>query len=580
MNEESDGINENENNSSEVIILPDRSHGELLLSEQSQLREEQNAYERKLDEKLKDLGLYEDDMTINQKEELLAVVVISCETAEQEENKRQLIREYLEGAQSLEEEIEFSYQESAWLAGEANLLCSSTVTQLKDDDASSNTKILSFMDGEASTSGTRSFDSIAVNEKSRNSPDIFEDETEYTEISEDQQPSTSENSRKKSLLHKSRTRSEKRGGNVSDSNVKIAVAHPIVQEQDVERIETTEVLDRQLSFQRQKLLLDKSMGCWKPCGSPKDEPLSNFRIKQKKDEHVSAAAFQEKVNKYLACFEKVASSLKSRRSFVPKVTQLSKPYVLMHHGSVAKKATKLDNYDCVVGVSEKNQNSEENEDNFIPCNTLTRAKSAFHRVKPLAHGKLVSFSDQNSPSESSAKVTRSGATYGSKRFKSETEKSESSPEIIDESYNITPSTSKDHNNVTPEKRVTFHDDVIEDNNKKLPKFSDLRPDITKCKMIIPSPISQKNSSQSDDKFVKSNCDLNVNSSAKRPKKEETVGNRSDKECSSDSSSPLIDVETVVDDEIEEFVLKRKLSPSAYKSIKNQPPCKRLKRSES
>lgn len=73
-----------------------------------------------------------------------AVVVISCETAEQEENKRQLIREYLEGAQSLEEEIEFSYQESAWLAGEANLLCS-TVTQLKEDDASSNTKVSFFL---------------------------------------------------------------------------------------------------------------------------------------------------------------------------------------------------------------------------------------------------------------------------------------------------------------------------------------------------------------------------------------------------------------------------------------------------
>lgn len=70
-----------------------------------------------------------------------AVVVISCETAEQEENKRQLIREYLEGAQSLEEEIEFSFQESAWLADEANLLCS-TVRRSQENDTSSDAKVV------------------------------------------------------------------------------------------------------------------------------------------------------------------------------------------------------------------------------------------------------------------------------------------------------------------------------------------------------------------------------------------------------------------------------------------------------
>lgn len=193
----------------------------------------------------------------------------------------------------------------------------------------------------------------------------------------------------------------------------------------------------------------------------------------------------------------------------------------MHQGSVAKKVTKLDNYDYIIGVSEKNQNDEENEDNFLPCDeTLTRTKSAFHRVKPLAHGKLVSFPEQNSPSEPATKVTRSGATYGSKRFKSEHQKPESSPEIIlDDSCNQIPSTSKD--NFASEKHVTFHEDAIDESNSKLPKFSDLRPDITKCKMVVPSPIAQKNSTISENS-QKMNCDINA-SSAKKLKKEEAVG---------------------------------------------------------
>lgn len=229
---------------------------------------------------------------------------------------------------------------------------------------------------------------------------------------------------------------------------------------------------------------------------------------------------QEKFNKYLDIFEK-NSSLKPKRSHAPKIIPLGKPYVLMHQGSVAKKVTKLDNYDYIIGVSEKNQNNEENEDDFLPCDeTLTRTKSAFHRVKPLSHGKLVSYPEENSPGEPATKVTRSGATYGSKRFKSEHQKTESSPEIIlDDSCNQIPSTSKD--NFASEKHVTFHEDAIDESSSKLPKFSDLRPDITKCKMVVPSPITQTNSTISDNSS-KRNCDLNA-SSAKKLKKEEAIG---------------------------------------------------------
>lgn len=195
----------------------------------------------------------------------------------------------------------------------------------------------------------------------------------------------------------------------------------------------------------------------------------------------------------------------------------------MHHGSVAKKTTKLDNYDYMIGVSEKVQNNEDSEENFIPCNTLTRAKSAFHRVKPLSHGKLVSFSDQNSQNNTSSKITRSGLSYGSKRLKSEQDKRDSSPEVIlDESFNQTHSISSDNNSLVAEKHVTFHEDVIGEEAKKLPKFSNLRPDTSKCKMVVPSPALRRDSSEGE-AVVKNHCDSHSGNSEKKPKKEDAIG---------------------------------------------------------
>lgn len=584
MNEDSDGLNENENNNSEVVILPERSHvEELLLSDQSDTRDDPSDYERKLDEKLKDLGLWEDDMTINQKEELLAVVVISCETAEQEENKRQLIKEYLEGAQNLPDEIEFSLQESAWLADEANLLCSSTVTASKDDTLD-RTKLSSFANYGPSTSAEDfdGFESISQAERTsfRSSPEIFEDATAYSELFLDSQSSTSENDTKTHDLEKGQSVESKRFNfSAPDNNVKIAVTHPILYGQDTKRSKAGHLFDKPLSDHVGNLFLENAMPHWKPCMSPKNKPLTNFRFnKQKYKKGSTSSTSKRKINKYLNSFYKIASHMKRKQSSSSKLICLNKPYVLLHHGSLARKTCKLDNYDFIIGVTDKVLNNEP-EDNFIPTsNTLTRAKSAFHRVKPSSHGKLLSFSD----SSASTKTTRSGATYGSQKvFKVEEEKVDSAEIVLEDLFDDTNDDFDVDGATVTAKHVTFQVDDICDNSNKLPKFGDLKPEIHKSSnMLVPSPVIKRENSPIIT-AIQPNC-IQHNSSEKNSLKDQKLGNVSEKEYSSDSSSSLIDVETIVDDEIEEFVMKRKFTPTTHKSNHSKNLChsKRLRKNDS
>lgn len=217
---------------------------------------------------------------------------------------------------------------------------------------------------------------------------------------------------------------------------------------------------------------------------------------------------EDKVKKYLASFERIASSLKKRRSS-SKLVQLNKPYVLLHHGSVAKKACKLDNYDYIIGVTDQNQINE-TDDNFNPCSTLTRAKSAFHRVKPTAQGKYVSFSDHSPQSDTPSKTTRSGASYGpEKRFRADQERSESSPEVIfDDAFNQNANETDNQNfpkETLSEKHTSFQENITDDSKRKLPKFSDLKPEIGKySNMIVPCPINKKDNSQFET-APKQNC---------------------------------------------------------------------------
>ncbi|KFM77260.1 hypothetical protein X975_12210, partial [Stegodyphus mimosarum] len=261
------------------------SNLEFSLADQEHLtKEARQEYEAKLDEKLQELGLYEEGMTIHQKEELLAVIVVSCETAEKEETKRQILQELLEDPGDMSRnDIEFSFQESAWLANEGSLLHPTSIVCPETSLSSNISSVYSCSaDFDAALEEKHFNDLLNSNSVDEfldgSPPEIFECLSASKNTSDLQQPSTSRDMKTKmrpfrqSIQRKDRMSMRSIGSFTSPAN------------EDQTCMRTGEFIDKKIMFKQEKIQLEESMSFWTPCLSPEEKCLSSsrFELQEKK----------------------------------------------------------------------------------------------------------------------------------------------------------------------------------------------------------------------------------------------------------------------------------------------------------
>ncbi|CAL1280085.1 unnamed protein product [Larinioides sclopetarius] len=575
MPKESEAFNKNEKNSAEMIVYPQSTQvEEVLISDEELIECDAQSYESKLNEKLKDLNLYEDGMTIQQKEELLAVVVASWETAEKEKTRRQFYRHYMNASEAFcNDEIEFSFQEPSELSNDASLLPS--VSSCLDVTLSVDTSNVSCYSGDCGINATKTSDDFAmqssVNEMvSDSSVEACGNESVCGKSYELESFSSRE--------VKSKGRSPRRGrprrgrGNAKQSVGVACVVNPNTNEK--RNNEIAELTNKQ----SEKQGLEKTLSSWKPCLSPKDTPLTCSKRPWLDEADVpSTYSEQENSKKILNLVKEFDFARRESNQLWGSNLTLDKPYHLSRRIYFSKRSNKPDKYDITVGVQEK----KPNDPTDAAGDSVVTKSEPFSRTSGGAFRYVKSHHDRPHPTQSNFEgmTTRSGTRYG---FNSSdtSQKSGQAANKLDHS--------KDSEDATFSKEAgssQFSDfpshlfnevEVILD--EKLPHFNHLKSGLSGDAVSFVSDAFNKTNGL--DKYPESS---RISSSKA---KSHAIGaqfqqlNHVDKSSyvgsdSSDSSS-VIDVETIGDDEVQEFILKRKMLQE-FQSIDKEPSAKQNKR---
>ncbi|GFW15080.1 uncharacterized protein TNCV_172271 [Trichonephila clavipes] len=153
MSKESESSNDDKNPADRITYSQNSELEEVLIFDEEPEECEFLSYEMRVDQKLRDLDLLEEGMTIEQKQELLAVVVASWETAEKEKRRREFIQEYMNVSEAFcNDDIEFNFQESE-LSNDASLLPS--VSSCVDVNLSVDSPNISCYSGECANSSLK-----------------------------------------------------------------------------------------------------------------------------------------------------------------------------------------------------------------------------------------------------------------------------------------------------------------------------------------------------------------------------------------------------------------------------------------
>lgn len=238
--------------------------------------------EMRIDEQLKELGLYEEGMSMEQKQELLVVLAASRETAEQEETMRQRAIEWERQLFSDVDDIS-SYDAPSETDDNWKSECSkTTLTAYGRDtlpvaDAAKVTKTLPVNKADESYAqkvkfAEKAFKMLEVEESSKTSENQDQKPVNTSTISTDQFYSHSSDLRRpaeesqRGKHHLSRNAYRP----LSPSSSKVAVAHPMIRDpvsEMVLREEDSSSLSP-VDFHRIKFKLEKSLLSWEPCTSP------------------------------------------------------------------------------------------------------------------------------------------------------------------------------------------------------------------------------------------------------------------------------------------------------------------------
>lgn len=258
--------------------------------------------EMRIDEQLKELGLYEEGMSMDQKQELLVVLAASRETAEQEESMRQRAIEWERQLFSDVDEIS-SYDAPSEADDGWKSECSKTTPTAYGRDtlpvanASKVTKTLPVKAEESYAQkvkfAEKAFKMLEVEESSKAS-ESQDQKPVNTTISTDQFYShsaglsfpVSENFLRRPAEDGQRGKhhlSRNAYRPLSPSSSKVAVAHPMIRDpvsEMVIRDEDSSSLSP-VDFHRIKFKLEKSLSSWEPCTSPVAFDLTCKRVSPK-----------------------------------------------------------------------------------------------------------------------------------------------------------------------------------------------------------------------------------------------------------------------------------------------------------
>ncbi|GFT96382.1 uncharacterized protein NPIL_66531 [Nephila pilipes] len=581
MPKESESFNNDDKNPADMITYSQNSEvEEVLISDEEQGECESHSYESKLNEKLRDLDLYEDGMTIQQKEELLAVVVASWETAEKEKTRREFIQEYMNASEAFcNDDIEFSFQESADLSNDASLLPS--VSSCLDVTLSIDSPNVSCYSGECATSSfkTNDFDMQHTDN------DIVSDPS--MEICENDnicmKPYELENYSSREVKTKSRSHRRgrpRRGRNHSKQSVGVACVVNSHSSSDKRHKETGE-LTNNLS---EKQAIEKSMSAWKPCMSPKDTPLVCSKRPWLDDSDAPPISSEEEYSKKILSLVKDFDLAQSEyKEFWMSNQILDKPYYSNRRAQFSKRSNnKLDMFDITVGVPPIKPNNATEVMTGTSSATISKSEP-FSRTSGGAFRYVKSHRERTNAVQNNFEgmTTRSGARYGLNAINSNQNCVKVSQKANETKVSLDVSSFKEagssQNSDSPSHLFNEVEVILDE---KLPHFNNLRPGLSSDSLpLINDSYDQLNdvnkypdSSRSSETKAK-----NHSFAAGYERMNHVVKSSCAGSDSSDTSS-VIDVETIGDEEIEEFILKRKMLQE-YQPVEKDTSAKQSKRSK-
>ncbi|XP_055951814.1 uncharacterized protein LOC129987867 isoform X1 [Argiope bruennichi] len=557
MPKESEAFNKIDKNSAEMVVYSQNTEVEEVLISDDDLSEcDPESYESKLNEKLRDLGLYEDDMTIQQKEELLSVIVASWETAEKEKTRREFFQDYMNASDAFcNDEIEFSFQELPELSNDSSIMPS--VSSCLDVTLSVDTSHVSGYSGDYGTDSTKTLDDFDSLVEACGDESVYEKSNELESYSSREVKSRGRGSR--------RGRSRRGRSSARQSVGVTCVVNPSTNGKKYNEFgEFTNKLS-------EKEALEKSMSMWKPCLSPKDTPLISSKKPWLNATNVPGTCSEEEYsNKALSLIKEFDFVRKESQELWKLDLSLDKPYHLSRRVHFSKKSGKPDKYDIMVGVKEVKSND------LIDA-AVTKSEP-FSRTSGGAFHYAKSHRDKAYPTQNNyeAMTTRSGTRYGlnsssaSQKSELATLKLDSFKDSEDASFFKEESPLQCLNSPSD----LFNEvEVILD--EKLPHFNHLKPGLPDDAVSFVS-----------DTFAKANGldkhPENSRTSSSKPIShsisaafQQLNHDKSSSYVGSDSSdtSSVIDVETIGDDEVHDFIAKRKLLqdfPSIDKQLCAKP----------
>lgn len=573
MPKESGSFNNDDKNPANMITYSQNSEvEEVLISDEEQGDCESQSYESKLNEKLRDLDLYEDGMTIQQKEELLAVVVASWETAEKEKSRREFIQEYMNASEAFcNDDIEFSFQESGELSNDASLLPS--VSSCLDVTLSVDSPNASCYSGDCGTGSfkTSDFDMQHTDNEMTCHPSMEICENEHMCMKSYELENCSPREVKKSRSH--RRGRPRRGRSHSKQSVGVACVVNSHSSSDKRHRRTGE-LTSNLS---EKQAFEKSMSAWKPCMSPKDTPLICSKRPWLDEKDAPPISSEEEYSKKILSLVKDFDLARTEyKEYWMSNQILDKPYYCNRRAQFSKRSNhKLDMFDITVGVPPIKPNIAAEITNSSAA-TISKSEP-FSRTSGGAFRYVKSHRERTSTVHNNFEgmTTRSGARYGLNALNSNHSCVKISQRANETKVSTDVSPSKEAGSSDSPSHLFNEVEVILD--EKLPHFNNLRPGLSSNSI----PLTNDSFDQRND--VNKYPD-NARSSGTKAKNHSFVAgyervNHLAKSSCSDSSdtSSVIDVETIGDDEIEEFILKRKMLQE-YQPVDKETSVKQSKRS--
>ncbi|GFY68093.1 uncharacterized protein TNIN_195401 [Trichonephila inaurata madagascariensis] len=569
MPKESESFNNDENPADMITYSQNSELEEVLISDEEPGECGFLSYEMRLNDKLRDLNLLEEGMTIQQKQELLAVVVASWETAEKEKTRREFIQEYMNASEAFcNDDIEFSFQESEEFSNDASLLPS--VSSCLDVTLSVDSPNVSCYSGEYENSSFQSdFDMQHTGNEMIYHPSMEICENAHMCMKPYELENCSPREVKKSRSRRGRPR---RGRSHPKQSVGVACVVNSHSAYDRRHRRTGE-LTSNLS---EKEAIERSMSTWKPCMSPKDTPLVCSKRPWLDEKDAPPISSEEEYSKKILSLVKDFDLARTEyKEYWMSNRTLDKPYYCNRRAQFSKRLNnKLDMFDITVGVPLITPNVAAEMTN---SSTATISKSEpFSRTSGGAFRYVKSHRERTNAVQNNFEgmTTRSGARYGLNASSSHQNGVKVSQKANETKVSTDISSSTEAGSSDSPSHLFNKVEVILD--EKLPHFNNLRPGLSSN--CLPSTNDAFDQTNDVNKYP----DSSRSSGTKAKNHSFAAGcermNHVAKSCSDSSdTSSVIDVETIGDDEIEEFILKRKLLQE-YQPADKETSVKQSKRS--